>query len=225
LNLLNLLHLCDTLFPTGGFAHSDGLEAATSNGDVRTADDLSAWMTTVLEEIIARQDGPAMLAARTAMLGGADAEIVRIDRDALALKPAATLRRGSRAVGSRLLQAWGTTYPSERLEAVQALVATRQIAPSLPVAFGCVCAVAGIGSVEAVEAFAYTRLAGIASAAMRLMPIGQTEAHRALARALERVPAIAHDLAAAPREPQSFAPRMDIAAMSQQYLHSRLFLS
>ena len=30
LSLLSLLHLCDSLFPTGGFAHSDGLEAATA---------------------------------------------------------------------------------------------------------------------------------------------------------------------------------------------------
>ena len=40
-----------------------------------------------------------------------------------------------------------------------------------------------------VEAFAYTRLAATISAAMRLMPIGQTDAHRLLAAALERVPA------------------------------------
>ena len=30
--LLPLLHLCDSLFPTGAFAHSDGLEAATDRG-------------------------------------------------------------------------------------------------------------------------------------------------------------------------------------------------
>src|SRR6185503_8361644 len=29
--LLALLHLCDSLFPLGGFAHSDGLEAATTS--------------------------------------------------------------------------------------------------------------------------------------------------------------------------------------------------
>jgi urease accessory protein len=222
---LNLLHLCDSLFPTGGFAHSDGLEAATSAGDVRTSGDLALWMETVLDETIARQDGPSMLAARAAALARHETDIVRIDREALALKPASTLRRASRAMGSRLIETWRTTHPSARLEMVSGLIAIRQVAPSLPVAFGCVCAAGDIGPVEAVEAFAYTRLAAIASAAMRLMPIGQTEAHRLLARVLERIPAMASDLAAGPREAQSFAPRMDIAAMSQQYLHSRLFLS
>ena len=42
--LLALLHLCDSLFPIGGFGYSDGLEAATAGGLVETPDDLEAWL-------------------------------------------------------------------------------------------------------------------------------------------------------------------------------------
>ena len=61
---------------------------------------------------------------------------------------------------------------------------------------------------------------------MRLMPIGQTEAHALLADALDaraggRRRACWH----AAREPESFAPALDLAAMTQQYVHSRLFRS
>src|SRR5262249_60943738 len=34
--LVALLHICDSLFPIGGFGYSDGLEAATAAGAVRT---------------------------------------------------------------------------------------------------------------------------------------------------------------------------------------------
>ena len=59
---------------------------------------------------------------------------------------------------------------------------------------------------------------------MRLMPIGQTDAHAQLSAVLARVPAVV-DAMAEVGSAESFAPAMDIAAMSQQYLHSRLFRS
>jgi len=60
---------------------------------------------------------------------------------------------------------------------------------------------------------------------VRLMPIGQTDAHRLLSRTLESVPAVVDRIAAGEGHPESFTPMMDIAAMTQQYLHSRLFRS
>jgi len=60
---------------------------------------------------------------------------------------------------------------------------------------------------------------------MRLLPIGQAGAHGLLARALARVPAVVDGIARRDAPPESFAPALDIAAMSQQYLHSRLFRS
>jgi len=57
------------------------------------------------------------------------------------------------------------------------------------------------------------------------LAIGQGDAHAILARALERVPAVVEAIAGGSATLESFAPAMDIAAMSQQYLHSRLFRS
>jgi urease accessory protein len=92
------------------------------------------------------------------------------------------------------------------------------------VAFGVVCAASGIPVRAALEAFFYTRLAATASAAMRLMPIGQHEAHVLLAEVLVGI-AGAVDAAMACEYPGAFAPALDIEAMRQPYLHSRLFRS
>jgi urease accessory protein len=225
LNLLRLLHLCDSLFPIGSFAHSDGLEAAVASGALETADDLAGWLAVCLDETIARLEGPAMLAAWVAFGQGALAELVRIDRELTSLKPAGTLRRGGRAMGSRLLKAWHSAYPDEGVSRVLALAGEHGGGPALPVAFGCACRSAGVDERSAAEAFAYTRLASSVSAAMRLMAIGQAEAHRRLAQALARVPAEVANMIARGDKPRSFAPAMDLAAMAQPYLHSRLFLS
>ena len=52
-----------------------------------------------------------------------------------------------------------------------------EIAPVLPVAFASASASADVDRRSTVEAFAYTRLASTVSAGMRLMPVGQTDAH------------------------------------------------
>src|SRR5262245_37835469 len=151
--------------------------------------------------------------------------LIALDGEVTALRPAASARRSSRAMGLRLVTAWHALHPDPRLEHALGLAGRGAIGPMLPVAFAAACACAGVEQLDAVEAFAYTRLAATVSAAMRLMPLGQTDAHAVLARALARVPGVAASIAACDPDPESFTPAMDLAAMSQQYLHSRLFRS
>jgi urease accessory protein len=222
--LLALLHLCDSLFPIGGFGYSDGLEAATAAGLVETPADLQAWLDVCLDEVLGRTDGPAALRAWSAF-GRRDWDaICELDEELTAMRPAAATRRSSRAMGRRLVTTWSTLYLDGRLEHLLDLVRLERLGPGLPVAFGCACASAGVEMRGAGVAFAYTRLASTTSAALRLMRIGQTDAHARLAETLSRVPDVVDAMMTRAR-PESFAPAMDVAAMGQQYLHSRLFRS
>jgi urease accessory protein len=214
---LSLLHLCDSLFPVGAFAYSDGLEAATAGGRVATSDDLRAWLDACLDETIGRTDGPAVWQAWAAAHGGDWVALDAIDEVLNALRPSSAGRKSSRAMGQRLLTMWSAIHPG--------VLAAAPAARALPVAFAVVCASAGIDRRDGVEAYAYTRLAATVSAAMRLMPLGQTEAHAMLARALDRLPAVVDDIVRRGARIESFAPAMDVAAMTQQYVHSRLFRS
>lgn len=222
--LLLLLHLCDSLFPIGGFGYSDGLEAATSSGAVVTAADLAGWLDVCLDETIGRSDGPAVLGAWTAVMARDWDGLAVLDREVTALRPSSAVRRSTRAMGLRLLTTWHRLHDDARLEAVLALARAGALGPALPVAFGCSAASCGVERRTAAEAFSYTRLAATVSSAMRLMSLGQVEAHTLLARTLARVPAAVDRMLAADAL-ESFAPAMDIAMMRQQYLHSRLFRS
>ena len=141
------------------------------------------------------------------------------------MRPSSGARRSTRAMGSRLLTTWQALHPDPRLAALVTRARDGRLAPVLPIAFAAACACAGTDRRLSVEAFAYTRLGATISAAMRLMPIGQTGAHALLARALDRVPAVVAAIAARDARIESFSPALDIAAMTQQYLHSRLFRS
>lgn len=222
---LRLLHLCDSLFPIGGFAYSDGLESATSAGAVGDAAGLRAWINVCLDETMGRLEGPAVWQAWAACQDAHWDTIVTLDEELHALRPAASARRSSRAMGLRLLTTWQMLHPHPRIEHLVTLARSGRIGPSLPIAFAAACASADVERRPSVEAYAYTRLSATISAAMRLMPIGQSDAHALLARALDHVPQVVDGIVARDARVESFTPALDIAAMSQPYLHSRLFRS
>jgi urease accessory protein len=222
--LLALLHLCDSLFPIGGFGYSDGLETVTAAGLVRTPADLQAWLDVCLDEVVGRSDGPAAMCAWSAFDRQDWEALFEIDEEITAMRPSSATRHSSTAMGFRLVATWCALYPDQRMAHLLELARRKRIGPALPIAFGCACASAGVGILDAGAAFAYTRLAATTSAALRLMRIGQSDAHGRLAETLERVPVVVDAMTTRAR-PQSFAPAMDVSAMTQQYLHSRLFRS
>lgn len=222
--LASLLHLCDSLFPTGGYAHSDGLEAATAEGAVTGADDLRSWMTTLLDDTLGATEGPAVARAWQAYVDARWAELRALDDELHALRPSSTAREASRAIGTRVLKTWARVGAAAGDAGVGRLLA---VAPAwtLPVAFAAAAASTGADARASVEAFMYTRLAATTSAAMRLMRLGQVEAHTILGESVGRIPPVAERVLSAPALPAAFTPLLDIATMRQQYVTTRLFRS
>lgn len=220
-NLVVLLHLCDSLFPIGSFAHSDGLESATSRGVIQTAADLRDWVDVTLSEGLRRIEGPAVARAWLAVTHGEFDAVAILDDEVYALRPTSTGRESTRAMGSRLLKTWRQIRPSQSTP----LAHLERHQLTLPVAFGVVAAGSEIPVGATVEGFMYTRLASIVSAAMRLMALGQSEGHTLLADALARIPKLAEEVVSDDGPIGAFTPVLDITVMSQQYVESRLFKS
>src|SRR5216684_8890393 len=86
-HVFEILHLCDSLFPIGGFSHSDGLEAATASGQLSTAAELRDWMDACLDETIARCDGPATWRAWHLFEDCRWDDIATLDAEVHALRP------------------------------------------------------------------------------------------------------------------------------------------
>jgi urease accessory protein len=220
-NLVALLHLCDSLFPIGSFAHSDGLEAATAAGEIRTTRDLRTWIDVALAETLRRVEGPAVARGWAAASDFEPELLAKIDDEVYALRPSSTGRESTRAMGTRLLKTWQQIRP----EASMTIVRLERPHLTLPVAFGVVTAASGIALRAAVEGFIYARLAATISAAMRLIALGQREGHALLAEVLARVPALAEAIAGDAGPLGAFTPILDVTVMSQQYVQSRLFKS
>jgi urease accessory protein len=218
---LALLHLCDSLFPVGSFAHSDGLESAVAARRVVSTADLRGWTNATLTVTLGDAELPALRGAMQAVRANAMRVLAELDDEVDAMRPSAASREATRTMGTRLLKTWQQIRPSP---AVQNALSTRA-RYTYPVAFGVVCAASDVAMADALNAYSYTRLAASVSAGMRLMPIGQHEAHLLLASVLRDVPAVVGRVIHEDLPPRVFSPLMDIASMSHQFVHSRLFRS
>ena len=116
--LIAVLQFADGLFPSGGFAHSFGLETYAQAGTVRDAAGPQAFVRVHLEGGAGPADAvAAALAARAGFVGDHDA-CVELDRRLDAMKTVPEFRAASRQMGrqtARAAAAFGGEPFSEQL--------------------------------------------------------------------------------------------------------------
>ena len=100
--------LCDSAFPTGGFAHSSGLEAAWQHGEVRGRVELIAFIKTSLDQL-----GHAMLPFVTAAFETPE-KLAEFDALCDAFTTNHVANRASRAQGRAFLTAVERIFPERR---------------------------------------------------------------------------------------------------------------
>jgi len=218
--LWRLLQTTDSLFPTGAFAHSGGLEGLTAEGLLRTADDAERAIEEILLHSFAKVDLPACGLAHRAALAGEVEALAELDARLDALKAPREAREASRSLGRRRLRV------VDSIAAYRRRVEEDQTAGHQAVVTGMHGALEGAGRDETMLAFAYGAAAGLVSSGMKLLPLGQTRAQALLVRL---GPAMAEAAKAADglglEDLGGFLPLLDIAAMSHEVAKTRLFIS
>lgn len=216
------LQLADSFFPVGAFAYSDGLETAATRGEVHDAASLREWMDHFLDDVFIPCEGLALVKAMRAISGGKSGELATLDEELHAIRPAASIRGASTGVGKRLISLYSSICGDDAFtELVRALPHSNASIAYAAVFFHC-----SIAERDAVLAFGYGRLAGIVSAALRLISIGHQQGQVLLSRTLERLPDAAERIIQQSDQPlRSFNPALDIRQMNHQYVYSRLFRS
>src|SRR5262245_51055775 len=94
-SLLSLMQLGDSLFPSGAFAHSYGLEQLAREGVVKTPDALQRILESLLRQTLAPCDAVAALRGFEAARADAVAAVIDADRALFRTKASFELRAAS----------------------------------------------------------------------------------------------------------------------------------
>ncbi len=217
--LLRLLAWLSPAFPTGGFAYSHGIEWAVESGDIRDGVSLFAWVGDVLRHGSGHSDAIILRHAHAAH--GDLVALAALAELSLATNPTAERRGESVGQGNAFALAARAWNP----DLLPGLTARCGDLP-YPVAVGALAGVSGIAADDVVAAYLHNFAANLISAAVRLVPLGQTAGLAVLAR-LEPV---LGGIIAATRpltldDIGGFCFRADIASARHETQHTRLFRS
>jgi len=224
--LLSLLHFADSAFPTGGYAHSFGLETYCQAGLVRGREDLERF----LEAMIEGSAGPCDATAAVSALRAAACEDLRacreVDETLEAMKPVKEFREASRQMGRQTLRVAAALTGETRLVRYAADV-DKALAPGHhAVAYGLAATALGWEPQAAATAYLYSTTALLIGAALRLLSMGQMEGQRALWALHPVIERVAREAAARDAaDLWSFAPGIEIAGIRHAALEMRLFRS
>ena len=206
--LLTLAQWMSPAFPVGAFAYSHGLERVIDRGDLQDAAALSLW----LEDILNHGSGQSDVVLLAAAFHAKPEEVDFIDATARAFCASSerlteTLDQGA-AFGRTVDDIWGTDIGTQ----------------SYPVAVGRAASAKGLPLEITAEFYLHAMMANLVSAAVRLVPLGQTEGQAVLAGLAPQIKQIAEvsvTLGLDALSSSCFAT--DIAAMHHETQYSKVF--
>lgn len=222
--LYRLLAWLSPAYPIGGFSYSHGIETAIEEGFIVNRVSLVAWLQTVLGAGTGRVDGALFAAAwRAADARGWPAFDAVAER-AAAWRGTSEMALEARQQGGSFLSITRTAWPHADLDAAQERL-NGEIA--LPVAVALASAVHGIALEAALEGYLHAFAANLISAAVRAVPLGQSDGQIALAslegevhKAVEAALSVT-DL----DEVGAATPLLDWCSMRHETQYTRLFRS
>lgn len=204
---LRLVQLLSPAFPIGSFAYSQGLETAMAAGDVSTDRELRDWVTDVLTRGSGRLDAVFVARARD----------ITADPDQLADLCYAYAASAERATE---LAAQGRAF-SALCSAIDGK--DRRHFP-YPVAVGFATRDLDVSTPEVVALWLMGLANQLVSAAVRFIPLGQTQGQAVLSAMAPLVATMAAEVAATDiADITATTPCADLAAMRHETLDVRIF--
>ena len=221
--LYRLMTWLSPSFPVGAFSYSSGIEWAVEAGDITDAVSLQHWLTSMLVDGAGICDGIFLAQAYRAASSNEEARLAEIAELASALVSSRERHLETTAQGRAFIEIARAAWHHASLDR---LVAACKAGIVYPVAVGLVSAAHHIPLAPVAHAFLHAVVANWISAGARLVPLGQTDSQRVLARLEPAVAATARRALAASLDDLGGATfRADLAGLRHETQYTRLFRS
>ena len=176
--LYRLLTWLSPSYPVGAFSYSQGLETAIAKELVRDVSSLQAWIESSLSGGTLWSDAVLFACTHEAAPVVGSGSLSEVVEFAAAFQPSAELRLETMAQGDAFIKVTMQAWPCGALEK---LIRIRRREIAYPVAVGCAAAGHNIGLNAALDAWVHAGVSNLVSAAIRLVPLGQTQGQQVLA--------------------------------------------
>jgi urease accessory protein len=197
-----LLQLASPTLPVGAYSYSGGMEAAIEAGIVKDAASARRWIGDVLEHSVMRMEAPLLLKM-------VEAPAPEWNETFLASRETAELRAATVQTG----------YSLNRLLPELGVEPCPYDEPSFPAVFAHAVRAWGLGAREALTAYLWAWLENQVMAAVKAVPLGQTDGQKILLALGAKLHEVDEE------EPGNFAPGLAILSSLHETQYSRLFRS
>jgi urease accessory protein len=217
---LRLMQLTSPALPVGAYAYSQGLEQAIEAGWVSSVEQLQDWVGGLLQHTLCTLDIPVLLRLHAAWSAQDQAAVQYWNNWLHACRESAELQAEDHQLGNalaRLLTDLGLEEARIWMSDGQATYAAL---------FALAAARWHIGAHDMALGYLWSWCENQITAALKLMPLGQTAGQRILSALIGRLPAALQDAeACADDDIGQLAPAQAIASAMHESQYSRLFRS
>lgn len=211
MNLARLLQLASPALPVGAYSYSGGLEAAVEASIVKDRESAERWIADVLELGVARMDAPLLL---------------RMIREPEALEHWNAIYLASRETSELRAETVQMGFSFDRLLRDLEGTAVALAEPSFAAVFAHAASRWKIDAESALVAYLWSWLENQVMAAVKALPLGQTDGQRVLFSLGERLEEVARRAVTLDEnEFENFAPGLAMLSSRHETQYSRLFRS
>ena len=216
MNLAKLLQLASPTLPVGAYSYSGGLEAACEAGIVSDAATAERWIGDVLEFSMARMEAPMLFSFLLDFSKKDSSKIENTNQLFLASRESAELRAETVQMG----------YSLNRLFKDLGLGEVPVEEPSFPAAFAYAAAQWKVEPEAALQAYLWAWLENQVMAALKAVPLGQTDGQRMLLSLGNRIEGlVTKAMQMKDEDIGNFAPNLALLSARHETQYSRIFRS
>ncbi|GAB1255633.1 urease accessory protein UreF [Aurantivibrio plasticivorans] len=218
-SLVHLMHLVSPALPVGAYAYSQGFESAVEFGWVHDAGSTEDWLRNVMQYNIAQLDAPVLMRLYDAWQSDDVRQVIYWNDFILASRETKELLLEDSQMGQAL---W-------RLLKELDIDGAKKWQPSTT-SFTSMFALAAshytVAKESCIEGFVWSWLENQMQAAIKLVPLGQTQANQLLVNLIPEIPGLCLQAAAIDDAAVgNSSPRIAVASMQHETQYSRLFRS
>jgi urease accessory protein len=226
-SLLQLMWLASPALPIGGFSYSEGIEAAVDSACIATYSEANEWLIDQLHLTLARADLAVLAKAIPAWRRGDLARIDELNDWVLQTRETSELRLQTEQMGRSMLD-WWRKQPSFHGDFQNNFQSNQDFlkSPTYPLIFALAASSTQADVRDCLMSFAFGWAENMTQAAVRAVPLGQTDGQRILANLAEHIPAaVDAAMRLQDSERQAFSPMLAILSSQHEIQYSRLFRS